>query len=322
MTAPAALILYAALVAGLGPMILRRIPWLERSPRLGIAVWQALSLSLVSAVVFAGLSLAIPAIPWTTDLAEFIRACAMTLLAQYSTPGGAAVSATGAVAALAVLGRVCYSLIAVRVRLSRDRQTQLDALAVLGERHRDYDAFVIEHASAAAYCLPGRQHRVVLTSAALTALDHNQLIAVLAHEQAHLRGRHHLILAAAETLHCAFPRIGIFREARGTLGRLVEMLADDDAARRSGRTTVATALVRLAEHGLAPAPALGAGGESAVIRVRRLVAPHRPLGAARTVIAGAGAGVLLALPLFFALAPATAAGTMPPCPPGDTSLTM
>jgi len=131
-----------------------------------------------------------------------------------------------------------------------------------------------------------------------------------------------LILAAAEALHCAFPRIAVFREARSALGRLVEMLADDNAAKQSSRITVASALVRLAEHSLTPAPALGAGGESAVVRVRRLVAPHRPLGKARTAIAAGGAGVLLALPLFFALAPASAAGTMPPCPPGDTSLIM
>ena len=313
MTAPAALIIFATLLAVLGPVLLRRSAWLERSPRIGIATWQALSASLVLTVLLAGLALAVPVIPWTTNLAELIRACAMALREQYSTPGGIIVSAIGAVAALAVLARVAYCLATGLVNAARNRGLQLHALAMIAQPHHDYDALVVEHPSAAAYCLPGRHRQVILTSAALAALDHNQLVAVLAHERAHLHGRHHLILAAADALQHAFPGVTAFREARGTLGRLVEMLADDNAARRSDRLTVATALVRLAEHGMTPVTALGAGGESALSRVRRLVAPARPLGTGRTAIATVATGALLVLPLFFAIAPASAAGTMPPC---------
>lgn len=321
MTAPAVLIVLALVLAVPAPMLLRRSTWLERSPRIGIAAWQALSVSLVSTVVLAGLALAVPAVPWTTDLAQLVRACAMALLEQYSTPGGAVVSTTGAVAALAVLARVGYSMAKGLTNAARNRARQLEALAMIASPHHDLDALVIEHAAAAAYCLPGRHSQIVLTSAALTALDRNQLDAVLAHERAHLHGRHHLILAAADALLHAFPGIPAFREARTALGRLVEMLADDDAARCSDRLTVATALVRLAEHGVTPAAALGAGGESALIRVRRLVAPARPLGTGRTVVATLATGALLALPMFFAIVPAAAAGTMPPCPVDGISTT-
>jgi hypothetical protein len=91
-----------------------------------------------------------------------------------------------------------------------------------------------------------------------------KLLSVLAHERAHLRGRHHLLLRAAEGLHQAFPRVAAFREARRALGRLAEMLADDTASRHSGRLTVATTLVCLAEHSMIPTAALGAGGDSAL----------------------------------------------------------
>ncbi|MCZ2404449.1 M56 family metallopeptidase [Paenarthrobacter sp. Z7-10] len=318
MIAPAVLILLAVILAVPAPVLLRRSTWLERSPRIGIAAWQALSASLVLTVLLAGLALAVPEIPWTTNLAEFFRACAMALRERYATPGGAIISATGAIAALAVLARVGYSLTRGLVGAARNRSRQLQALAIIARPHRDYDAVVVDHSSAAAYCLPGRRRQVVLTSAALTALDESQLAAVLAHEQAHLHGHHHLILAAADALQHAFPGVPAFREARIALSSLVEMLADDAAARRSDRLTVATALVRLAEHGLTPVAALGAGGDSAVTRVRRLVRPARPLGTGKTIAAVLATGALLALPLFLAIAPASAAGTMPPCQ-ADTS---
>lgn len=322
MTAPAVLTVFAVALALLGPALLSRASWLERSPRIGIAAWQALSVSLVSAALLAGLSLAVPAIPWTTDLGQLIRTCAMTIVAQYSTPGGAVVSATGAAAALVILARVAYCVVADRTHAARNRKAQLDALALIARPHLRYDALVVEHPAAAAYCLPGRARQVVLTSATLSALDHSQLLAVLAHERAHLRGRHDLILAAADSLQRAFPRVAAFRTARTELGRLVEMLADDNAARQSDRTTVATALVRLAEHGMTPVTALGAGGESALSRVRRLISPVRPLGAGRTTLAALALGILVAVPVFVAIAPASAAPPMPPCPVSEQALTM
>lgn len=314
MTAPVVLIVLAVLLAVPAPMLLRRSTWPERSPRLGVAAWQALSLSLVSTVVLAGLALAVPSVPWTADLAQLVRACAMALLEQYSTPGGAVVSTTGVVAALAVPARVGYSLIRGLTNAARSRRRQLRLLAMIASPHAHLDAMVIEHASPAAYCLPGRHGQIVLTSAVLSALDRNQLHAVLAHERAHLRGHHHLILAAADGLLHAFPGVPAFRDARSALGRLVEMLADDTAAASSDRLTVATALVRLAERGVTPASAIGAGDESALSRVRRLLSPARPLGPGRSVVAAIATGILLALPIFFAIAPAAAAGTMPPCP--------
>ena len=53
----------------------------------------------------------------------------------------------------------------------------------------------MEHSQPAAYCVAGRQPTVILTTAAVQALDPGQLDAVLAHERAHLAGRHHRLLA-------------------------------------------------------------------------------------------------------------------------------
>ena len=52
-----------------------------------------------------------------------------------------------------------------------------------------------------AHCLPEARQPIVLTSAAIEALDEAELAAVMAHERTHQRGRHHLLvlIASAKT---------------------------------------------------------------------------------------------------------------------------
>ena len=302
------LILFAVVAATVGPRVLMRSSWPDRAPRLGILAWQALSVSGISAVVLAGAALALPAVPWTTNVAELLSACASALEAQYATGGGATISATGALLALVVVTRSGYCLAVALVRPRRARRRQLESLTFVAARHHVGGVLVVEHEQPAAYCFPGGGGKVVLTTGALAALDDEQLDAVLAHERAHLRGRHDLVMATAAGLLHAFPRVGLFRFAHEELGRLVELLADDAAARRSARLTIATALVRLAEAS-APAAALGAGGSTALQRVRRLVAPARPLGAVRTLLCGVAIAALMLAPVAVVTAPALAAAT-------------
>jgi Zn-dependent protease with chaperone function len=319
-TPPITLVVFAVLAATFGPRLLTRSPWLERSPRLGILAWQALSVSVVAAVVLSGAALALPAVPFSTDIAELLSACAMALRAQYATPGGAALSATGAVLAVSVVARAGYCLTVGVVTAARQRRRQVDALTLIARRHDGCDAMIVDNVAAGAYCLPGRRQLVVLTTGALAALDEDQLAAVLAHERAHLRGRHDLVLTASAALLRAFPPVPAFRNAHRELTRLVEMLADDVAARRNDRLTIATALVRLAEAS-APVAALGAGGSTSLARVRRLVAPAHPLGATRSVLTALATAALLATPVAVVTAPAVVAATADLCPidfPGQT----
>jgi Zn-dependent protease with chaperone function len=95
-------------------------------------------------------------------------------------------------------------LLAARARAGRSHRRGLRAA---GRADAQLGAIVIDHAQPAAYCLSGPRQPVVLTSAALSALDDAQVAAVLAHERAHQAGRHHLLVAAAASLAAAFPRI-------------------------------------------------------------------------------------------------------------------
>ena len=312
MTATVALALLAAAGSTAASRLLRQARWLDRSPVVGIVLWQALSVSVLSAALLAGASLALPAVPLTTDLAELLSACASALRAQYSTPGGAAASAAGSVLVVAVVSRVGYCLVSGLADAGRQRRRQRAALLLVGRPHERSGALVVDHAAAAAYCLPGRRGHVVLTSAAVAALDRDQLAAVLAHEHAHLRARHHLVLAASGSLARAFPWLPVFRDGHEALTRLVEMHADDVAARRHERRVIATALVRLAEFPT-PAATLAAGGSTALARVRRMAGPSQPLGLAGAAFAALTALLLVGAPAAIAVAPAAAAAAADVC---------
>lgn len=297
---------YALVMGTVGAHLLRRSRWPLRAPRLGIMAWQALVGSMLASVVLAGIGLALPV--WTHDLrlAELLNTCIATLQAQYATPGGAVVSSVGLAAAALVSARTAFCL-GRAARVARaGRSVQRSRLAVLARCQPGLDAMVLEHGTCAAYCVPGRGGTVVVTTATLEALDGAQLAAVLQHERAHLRGRHHLVIQTASAVRAAFPFVPAFVWAEGEVGRLVEMLADDAAARHTDRLTLATALVRLAGSAT-PAGALAAGGQTALVRVRRLAAPAEPLGTVRVTATLLMVAAVALVPLALTVSPALVA---------------
>ncbi len=148
-------------------------------------------------------------------------------------------------------------------------------------------ALLIDNAAPAAYCLPGREQRIVLTTGALAALSPGELDAVLAHERAHHAGRHHLILAGAQAIARAFPVVPLFAAAPLEIARLVELAADDAAGRAEDRLVVAHALVALADAD----------------RPHTALAAQVPLGTARSAAGVTLALVVLAAPVFLAVTP-------------------
>ncbi|MEU0721779.1 M56 family metallopeptidase [Streptomyces lavendulocolor] len=304
---------YAAILGVLGPAVLGRAAWLSRAPRLGIFAWQALTVTVMVSVALAGLAVAVPTVPVSGNLAEMLQACVMALRAQYAAPGGAAIAASGTVLALTVLGRIGWCLGAAVLHARQERTRHAAVLAMVGSHRPELGVTVLDDDRPAAYCLPGHGHRIVLTTAALAALEQPALDAVIAHERAHIRQRHHLVLAYAEALERAFPRVALFRAAAGETRRLVELAADDEATARSGALTLAGALVELAGAGT-PAASLAASGGYVAGRVRRLLGPQRPLHRAAVWAGMLAAGAVLALPLVLAAEPAVAATSMNACP--------
>ncbi len=312
MRVAAALVVYAGLLAVAGPWVLRQGRWASRAPWLGILAWQGLSAAFLLALTLTGLALAVPSASLSGSLAQLLRSCAMAIRAAYSSPGGAAMAGTGLVLAGGVIARVGWCTARVLLRTRAHRDGHCDGLALVGRFDATLGVTVLDTAAASAYCVPGRTRHIVVTTGALTALQPDELTAVLAHERAHLIGRHHLILAAARALAEAFPRVPLLTLAGQEVARLVEMLADDRATRGLPRRTVASALLVLADT-CAPAAALAAGGPTTLRRVRRLMSPAAPLGVLRTLMAGTLLAVVLATPVAAAVAPGTQVAGMRHC---------
>jgi Zn-dependent protease with chaperone function len=121
---------------------------------------------------------------------------------------------------------------------------------------------ILDHPVAVAYCVPGVRHaRVVVSRGLLTTLGPRELRAVLAHEDAHVTGRHDLVIQPFIAWQQTFPFLRPAWEATAAVSLLVEMLADDAAARRTSGSTLARALAQLGvTRSLIPAGTLGISG--------------------------------------------------------------
>lgn len=302
MIAPTVLVLFALSAAAAGPRLLSRGSWTTRAPALGIFAWQALTVAVALALVLAGLALALPELHLTTDLAALLQACAAELRHQYGTPGGSALSVAGGVFAIAVVTRfgVCLSLALLNAR--RHRRRHLRGLALISRAEDGSGVTFVDHDAPLVYCLPGRSGQVVVTDGAARLLSQEELAGVLAHERAHLRARHHLLISTSVALSRAFFGVGVFGLAAERISCLAEMHADD-AAGREQRPHLAMALLHLVGCPT-PAGALGAGGGEAAARIMRLARPSLPLPhGARILVAGLLA-LLLVSPMMIALIPA------------------
>jgi Zn-dependent protease with chaperone function len=151
---------------------------------------------------------------------------------------------------------------------------------MVGRRTAERDVVILDAAEPAAYCVSGRPPAIVVTTAALGALDDRQLDAVVAHERAHLAGHHPHVVAALRSLAAAFPRLALITDGAQQVSRLLEMCADDVAARRHGRGALLSGLLALS--GVAPAGALGAADIAVLARAERLTAPRAQLARVRS----------------------------------------
>jgi Zn-dependent protease with chaperone function len=305
-TSAAFLAAYAVCVGTLGSWLLGRARWTTRAPMLAIVTYLTAGWSVVAALGLAGLTLAVHATALGGGLSDLIGACVLRLRETYGTPGGATVAGLGLTLAGAVAARTVLTAMTHLRAAGRQALKHAQTARLVGRLEPALGAMLVEHSEPVAYCVAGRHPMVILSTGALRELDPVQLAAVLAHERAHLACRHHLLLALARIGSLVLPFLPLMRDADAQVARLVEMHADDAAARVSDPRSLATALVVLAT-GTTPAPALAAAATDSVLRIRRLLGPREPLGVARRQLLRATAAALALTPVLLALVPALVA---------------
>ncbi|MFE7588525.1 M56 family metallopeptidase [Kitasatospora sp. NPDC057512] len=302
MIGPLVLAGYSVLIGCLVPFLLARAQWPLRSPRTALLLWQALMVSFVVSVALTWYHL--------TPTGRHLHGVLGAAERWVNDPGPVADGApAGGAEGLALLAPIGLTLLwpaawfaVLGVSAHRRRRRHADLLDLVGRPAPELGAVVLDHAVPAAYCLPGRSARVVLTSAAVRSLTADQLRALLAHERAHLAGRHHLVAAATEAFGRAYRIVPLARASRERTAVLLEMVCDDHAVRSTSARTLAGAMCEVATGG-APQSAFAAGGAAVLARVRRLLRPAAPLHpAARCAILLLGVGAAL-LPYFVTCGP-------------------
>ncbi|WP_227982677.1 M48 family metalloprotease [Nocardia spumae] len=257
MTLALCLLGYSALVCVLGPPVLTRLTAHGSVPRLGVLAWLTAVAAVLVAWTAAAAALVVQvAHTWNLPMAHLFDNCVVAMEAAAEGGHGPVAQAIALLSALVVIGfvsargaRVVRTVVRARGTSARHaRSASIIGRRVTGtELPGAADMVIIDAPQKAAYCVAGRPGTVVVTSAAVAALDRPQLAAVLAHEHAHLTGRHHLIRASTRALATTLPRVPLFTAADDRIAHLLEMCADDRAAGRHSRTTILTALLTLSD---------------------------------------------------------------------------
>ncbi len=271
-----------ALATG-GPWLLRRAaPALVRVPRLavalaggGIVVWLATVLAIGPVLAWAGSG---PVL--LPERAEEV--CQRCLAADSPFAAGTADPILPAVVLLAAPAVLVVALIAgltvqMRVRAQRSRK----AARHLGRRAcrrqlLGHDVLVTDADHPFALTFPVRHGGIVVSTGALHALDDAELSAVLAHEDAHLHQRHHLVSALVASTASLLGWVPLVSAAAEAIPHYLEIAADNRARHHAGTPALVSALVKLGERAAVGAPAaasayaLHAAGPE---RIRQLVQP-------------------------------------------------
>lgn len=251
----AGLILLAGLLIWPVQRAMVRRPVFRREPLLALLAWQAVALAAVLSLLSA------------FPLALWIMRDSFT-----ASPVHVAVALLAGTITASMLVRLLLAGHRVGASLRRTRREHRRLLELVG---RDFDELdqpeprlrVIQHPAPTAYCVPGLSHRVVISTGMLERLGTDEVAAVLAHERAHVRARHDLLVEFFTVLHTAMPKRLRHEDVLAEVHLLAEVLADRSGARIAGRVPMGRALVALAgaQH---PVAMLGASPSVSAAQVR------------------------------------------------------
>ena len=303
------LLAYAACMGRFGDRLLARATPRISSPRVVLWIWHGLALSVLTAtaVGFASASHDV----WEHALSWALHADKSRMHDAYA--GSQEVHTAWNLALLVLLVLVATGAGSVFTDLRRMRHARAaHRLLAVDTSHvplapDSTSVAVLPDHTPMIYCLPGRgpNRRIVVTTGARDLLLDGQLEAALEHERAHLARNHHRTVRIAEAVAAALRLLRLLQQYPRAVRLLVELEADDEAARRHGAHTVASALLEIG-CAVSPAPRVGLAmsGTEAAFRIRRLL--DQPGQAPRRAVAA----ILLPAAIVLAAAPAMAA-TMP-----------
>lgn len=304
MNVAAGLLIYSVAMVLVAPPLLGALTRGGSAPRLGVAAWLTAIVSVLATWVVIPILVISDVGFHRGPHRSLLASCVQVLCDIAAGRAGIAAQATVMVGAVAVIVAVAgFGIKALRTirRLRAHSHSHAQAVRLVGRPTNQRDVYIVDSGERTAYCVAGAPPAIVVTTGAIAALGSDELQAVLAHERAHLDGHHPKIVTALRALALVFPRVRLMARGAVDVARLLEMCADDAAARRYGEHTLLAGLMALA--GATPAQALGAADVALLSRAQRLALPPPPwtrLGA-RAGLFGATAVIALVPITTFAL---------------------
>lgn len=274
--------------------------WPSRDPVGGLLLWQAVGLAGGLALLGSGLVFGLapfgPSVPTAV-------AGAVSAIGQGRLPSSFGVVHGVALAVAILIGlRLVGVLAVVTVRTVAARARHRDLVDLLGTPWPAAPhARVLDHPLPVAYCLPGLRSRLVLSAGVLDTLDPAEVRAVLAHESAHLRERHDLVVLPFVAWGETAPFVRGMVCAQIAVAALIEMRADDVAATRTAPARLSAALGSMGDA--SPAAALTSFTTALDRRLARITDPPPPLPVAVRLLVRATAVALVAVPTLVLLLP-------------------
>jgi beta-lactamase regulating signal transducer with metallopeptidase domain len=295
-------LLVAAVAAGtLAPRLLRWVDATRADPLVLLVAWL---LSVVGVLAASATGIALLLVPDHGAAAGALDALhhCWAAVAHGATPRTEELAGLlGTVLFLALLARFALTTLRVARRRAAVSRTHLSVLRVVARREACSPTTLwLDNDQPLAFSLAGRPGAVVATDGLARRLDGAEVAAVLAHERAHLRGRHHQLIAVVDALAAALPFLPLFRQAPVAVRELIELCADVVAVRACGIEAVRSALARVSAHE-APGGALAMARDGIELRIARLRRGIRPAGRVRrTLWCGLAATTAATLPIVTA----------------------
>ncbi|WP_045825067.1 M56 family metallopeptidase [Williamsia herbipolensis] len=215
-------------------------------PRLAMAAWPTAQVLFALVSVGAAVTLLVPGHA-TSFVSSLVGRCLNSLAHTTPAAGENVAGAAGSVALLVVFSCVFVRILRRR-NAQRDRREQLsDTIFLTGFQLPGFpDVWWLDDDRPVAFCLAGPRTRIGASTGLFGFLNDNELDAVLSHERAHARMRHHTTIVWAEACGRTLSAIPLFRYGAQSVRGLSEQAADAAAASAHGPMTVASALIKLA----------------------------------------------------------------------------
>jgi len=278
---------------------LEKASWVTRCPRAAVALWHCIGISATLATMGAGLCVATER--FHAGFVGGVSELGDGIVGGHPLQGLGLPDALGLTLA-ADVGVVLLSVVGVvtlRTVLARAHHRRL--LNLLAAPSQGCTGTVtLDHPSPVAYCLPGIRPRIVISSGTMRLLDKAQLAAVIEHERGHAHERHGLVMLPMTSLTEPFRWIPYARLAPRAVSGLLEMAADDHAARRHAPSSLASALVALSTSSAPPRCAFAAASHGVNARVHRLLGRDR-ISKSTALAAGILCAASVATPLALLL---------------------